>query len=86
MCVAPVLAFLDFLQPFEVEYDASGVGISALLIQTKRLIAYFSEKFGGACLNYFTYDKEFYTIVRELDLWSHYLRGITSFCTHIMNP
>lgn len=36
-------------------------------------IAYFSEKLNGARLNYSTYDKDFYAIVRALDHWSHYL-------------
>ncbi|KAI3789955.1 hypothetical protein L2E82_02762 [Cichorium intybus] len=49
--------------------------IGAVLIQAKRPIAYFSEKLGGARLNYCTYNKEFYAIVRALDHWSHYLHA-----------
>ena len=36
-------------------------------------IAYFSEKLHGATLNYPTYDKELYALVRALKTWEHYL-------------
>ncbi|CAI9766516.1 unnamed protein product [Fraxinus pennsylvanica] len=42
-------------------------------MQDKRSIAYFSEKLSGAALNYPTYDKEFYSPVRVLETWQHYI-------------
>ncbi|XP_033139174.1 uncharacterized protein LOC117130409 [Brassica rapa] len=39
----------------------------------KKPIAYFSEKLGGATLNYPTYDQELYVLVRALQTWQHYL-------------
>ncbi|XP_074315385.1 uncharacterized protein LOC141651579 [Silene latifolia] len=43
-------------------------------IQAWRFKSTINEKLGGARLNYSTYDKEFYAIVRALEHWSHYLR------------
>ena len=60
---ALLFALPDFTKMFEIECDASGMGISVVLMQGGRLIAYFSEKLSRATLNYLTYDKELYTLV-----------------------
>ena len=73
LCSAHSLVLPNFLKTFEIECDASEISIGAILMQEKHLIAYFSEKLNIAALNYLTYDKELYGLVRASETWQHYL-------------
>ena len=69
---APILTLPNFAKTFEIECDASNIGIGAILLQKGHPIAYFSEKLKGSHLNYSTYDKELYALVKPLQNWPHY--------------
>jgi hypothetical protein len=63
----------DFGKTFELECNASGIGIGGMLLQEGKPMAYFSEKMSGPSLKCSTYDKKLYALIHVLETCQHYL-------------
>src|SRR6202012_5265155 len=76
----PVLVHPKLDKPFELEVDASGYAIGAVLMQRqndkkRHPIAFFSATLNATEQNYDIYDLELLAIVRGLEHWRTFLAG-----------
>jgi hypothetical protein len=71
----PILALLDYTQPFVLECDASGVGIGEFLMQKKNPITYGRRNISTKKKHCPIYDKEILAIMHALEKFRQYMVG-----------
>ena len=79
MVTTLVLKLPDFSQPFEIECDAFGRGIGAVLMQHKHPIAYFSKALSEKNLSKSAYEREIMALASAVQHWRPYLLGRNSW-------
>ncbi|GJZ66975.1 putative reverse transcriptase domain-containing protein [Tanacetum coccineum] len=84
LCSAPILALPEGSEDFVVYCDASHKGLSVVLMQKDKVIAYASRQLKIHEKNYTTHDLELGSVVFALKIWRHYLYGTkcTVFTNH----
>ena len=69
---APVLAYFDPCKGLIIQYDASGHGLGAALLQDGQPLAYGNRELSEAETRYATIEKEMFAIVFALEKWHQY--------------
>lgn len=76
----PILATPDFSLPFQVECDASDLGMGAVLTQNhdgeEKVIAYMSKKFTRAQRKYHVTERECLAVITAIEKFRQYIEGV----------
>nr|GEX31995.1 retrovirus-related Pol polyprotein from transposon 17.6 [Tanacetum cinerariifolium] len=75
LCSASILSLPEGSENFMVYCDASHKGLGAVLMQSKKVIAYASRQLKIHEKNYTIHDLELGAVVFALKMWRHYLYG-----------
>ncbi|MCO5569329.1 hypothetical protein L7F22_023041 [Adiantum nelumboides] len=71
----PVLVLPDLSKSFEVQCDACGDCLGAVLLQEGHAIAYESRRLNSDEQILGIYEKELLAVLHALESWKHYLLG-----------
>ncbi|KAL0561191.1 hypothetical protein IC582_001612 [Cucumis melo] len=75
LVTAPILTVPDGSESFVIYSDASKKGLSCVLMQQGKVVAYASRQLKSHEQNYPTHDLELAAVVFALKIWRHYLYG-----------
>jgi len=71
----PLLTMPNFQLPFEIETNASGMAVDAILMQSRKPLAFFSQALSERARRKSVYEWELMAIVFAVQKWRQHLMG-----------